>query len=114
MENVLGYVCNPSSSKERDAASKRRLGNATSVTVLWTHVKTPTDGRDVTGGWRNRPGSIKARAVEPASASGMKQPLAGMPEVWPRDAASRSSRNWGYIRNLDVPLQELELRPKDA
>ncbi len=40
LENVLGYVCNPSSSKERDAASKRRLGNATSVTVLWTYVKT--------------------------------------------------------------------------
>ncbi len=35
----------------------------------------PTDGRDVTGGWRNRPGSIKARAVEPASAFVISKPL---------------------------------------
>ncbi len=31
-ENVLGYVCNPSSSRERDAASREALGNAFSVT----------------------------------------------------------------------------------
>ncbi len=68
----FGWGCSSSGTR---AASKRRLGNATSVTVLWTHVKTPTDGRDVTGGWRNRPGSIKARAVEPASAFVIQQPL---------------------------------------
>ncbi len=36
--------------------------------ALNTCVICPTDGRDVTGRCRNRPGSIKARAVEPASA----------------------------------------------
>ncbi len=36
--------------------------------ALNTCVICPMDGRDITGGWRNRPGSIKARAVEPASA----------------------------------------------
>ncbi len=46
------------------------------------------EGRDFTGGWHNLPGSIKARAVEPASASEMKQPRKGMPEIWPCDAAS--------------------------
>ncbi len=71
-------------------------------------------GRDVTGGWRNRPGIIKACAVEPVSASGMKQPLAGMPEVWPQDAASHSRRGTmvTYV-TWDVPLQELELH-RDA
>ncbi len=43
--------------------------------ALNTCVICPTDGRDVTGGWRNRPGSIKARAVEPASAFVIQQPL---------------------------------------
>ncbi len=43
--------------------------------ALSTCVICPTDGRDVTGGWRNRPGSIKARAVEPASAFVIQQPL---------------------------------------
>ncbi len=33
MEMSQGYVCNPSSSRERDAASKR-YGNAPSVTAL--------------------------------------------------------------------------------
>ncbi len=88
-------IGNPSSSSERDAASKR-YGNAPSVTALWiTCVICPKDGWDVTDGWCNRPGSIKAHAVEPASVSGMKQPLAGMPEVWPRDAASRSLEELG-------------------
>ncbi len=49
-------------------AASKRYGNAPSVTALWiTCVICPKDGRDVTSGWRNRPGSIKARAVEPAS-----------------------------------------------
>ncbi len=43
--------------------------------ALNTCENCPTDGRDVTGGWRNRPGSIKARAVEPASAFVIQQPL---------------------------------------
>ncbi len=45
------------------------------MTALWTRVICPKDGRDVTGGWHNRPGSIKARAVEPASAFFIQQPL---------------------------------------
>ncbi len=43
--------------------------------ALNTCVICPTDGRDVTGRWRNRPGSINARAVEPASAFVIQQPL---------------------------------------
>ncbi len=43
--------------------------------TLNTCENCPTDGRDVTGRWRNRPGSIKARAVEPASAFVIQQPL---------------------------------------
>ncbi len=50
-------------------AVSKRYGNAFSVTTLWIScVICPKDGRDITGGWRNQPGSIKARAVEPASA----------------------------------------------
>ncbi len=42
---------------------------------------------------------------------GMKQTLAGIPEVWLRDAASRSLRGTmvTYV-TWDVPLQELEMR----
>ncbi len=32
------------------------------------------EGRDVTGGWRQRPGSIKARAAKPASAFCLSEP----------------------------------------
>ncbi len=71
-------------------------GNAFSVTTLWiTCVISLMEGRDFTGGWHNLPGSIKARAVEPASASEMKQPRKGMPEIWPCDAASLSL--WGNM-----------------
>ncbi len=70
--------------------------------MLWTTcVICPMDGGDVTGGWRNRPGSLKAHAVEPASASRNEANAR-------RDAGSMASRrsvsfpsgNHGYVRNL--------------
>ncbi len=91
-----GYTCNRDVPRRNETLRPETLGERHQRDrALNTCVICPTDGRDVTGGWRNRPGSIKAHAVEPASASGMKQLLAGMPEVWPRDAASRSFEELG-------------------
>ncbi len=82
-------------------------GNAFSVTTLWiTCVISLMEGRDFTGGWRNRPGSIKARAVEPASASEMKQPHKGMPEIWPCDAASHSLRGNMVTYGNEMPTSK--------
>ncbi len=44
--------------------------------------------------WTLNPG-IKARAVKPASATGMQPALAGMPEVWHWDAVSHSLKEPG-------------------
>ncbi len=54
------------------------FGNSSCVTTLWERlvrdrlwiccVIRPMEGRDVTGGWRQRPGSIKAPAAKPATA----------------------------------------------
>ncbi len=65
------YTCNHGPRGERDAASKC-YGNAFSMTTLWiwiTCVMSPMDGWDVTGGVTYRQGNLKARVVEPASAS---------------------------------------------
>ncbi len=88
------------------------FGNTFRVTTLWiTCVIRPMDERDVTGGVTWRPGSIKARAVEPASASRNEA------SAW-RDAGSVAPRcGVSFPRGTrvtyviwDVPLQELELR----
>ncbi len=98
--NVLGYVCNPSSSRERDAASR---GHTSGIPASGCFI--PEADAGSTARAFMLPGRLRHPPVPSRPSVGKITHVFRVRSRWGRSKRLRTqrlvpSRNWGYIRNL--------------